>query len=301
MNEKQLQDILARMGEKKVESEAHQTLLRRALLSLHTERSGFSLFKTALARSYMTRSIIPAGTLVAFILIIGTGLSVTNTGIAEAQELVERSIARAIAIPVEMREALEAQMKADMMETLEEAYAAPDLRILTREEYEEEGQFTFSTTTQPGNMKWAGEKAGTISISSIGTINNEETDVIMGEAHAVAFSVHGEHVGDEPAPEHGYAFTKAVGVTSGGVAMSGETTMSAGTFVGAPEFKYPVKYLSYTSPRGGKVVLGLDENDTPVFRMEELSADSIIHGPNGEIGIQGKVMKMINVQMKSEN
>jgi hypothetical protein len=253
----------------------------------------------------MRTALIPVSSFAVLALVVVGTLGVTHKS-AEAQELAERAMARAVQIPVEMREKIEAQLKADMMETLKEAYAAPDLRILTREEYEKEAQFTMATGT-PATAAFA-------AVRNIHTVNSDVA--VSGEAgsfkvsHTAPLEWEGAvEAGAEPmVPGKGpvtvaFRAARAMPIASDTdvtfTRAATDTEFTAGTMVAGFDIKQPVKYLRYTDPDGRKVTLGLDESDTPVFRIEELIATDIQHMPDGSIGIQGKVLHQIEVHTQN--
>jgi hypothetical protein len=306
MNDEHVEQILASL--KEVHAPKHRTALRAALMREHARvRRPYFALQSFTQYMTMKTALIPVSTFAVLALVtIGT-LGVTHKS-AEAQELVERSMARAIQIPAEMRAKIEEQMKADMMETLKEAYAAPDLRILTREEYEKEAQFTMATGTPrtatiaavrkihnaEADFAVAGE-VGTFTVSSA-PISWESSGAVSGEAHGtedvIAFSHASGAVSVSAEPTH-FGFTKVEGEDVKKV------KFTSGTFVGGFDIKQPVKYLRYTDSDGRKVTLGLDEEDVPVFRIEELTAKDVVRGPDGVINIQGKVLHQIKVQMQN--
>lgn len=289
MNDEQLKKILFRMGETKVKLPEHRTALRAALLRQHAQaRQPYFVFSTVTKFVTMKAAWIPVSTFAVLALVFVGTVGISHKS-AEAQELVQRSMARAVKLAPEMRAQIEAQLKADMMQTLKDAYAAPDLRILTKEEYEKEAQFTIATGTVA------------FGVSKKGAPGVEDSDVMISGNHelgeapiAIAYRVAAHAAAGEDV-----MFERHVDTAAG-------AQFSAGTVVGSMASSVPVKYLRYTDPDGRKVTLGLDDTDTPVFRIEELISSDVVPGPDGTIGIQGRVMKMINVQgatldQKTEN
>jgi len=98
----------------------------------------------------MQKTLIPLSTFAVVALVLVGTLGLTHKS-AEAQELVQRSMARAVRLTPEMRTQIEAKLKADMMQTLKDAYAAPDLRILTKEEYEKDRNLPSRLRSSHGN------------------------------------------------------------------------------------------------------------------------------------------------------
>jgi len=144
MNDEHIERILSSLAE--IEAPKHRTALRTALLREHVRtRRHISPLQLFYEISTMQKTLIPLSTFAVVALVLVGTLGLTHKS-AEAQELVQRSMARAVRLTPEMRTQIEAKLKADMMQTLKDAYAAPDLRILTKEEYEKESQFTVATS-----------------------------------------------------------------------------------------------------------------------------------------------------------
>lgn len=269
MTEEQLQHILARRGATAVDSSAHKRMLRAALLSVHAQKHGLSPYQLV-DISRMSRILIPTGALAVLAALVLTSFSMTPSSVAEAQEVAERAMARAVALSPDLRAQLEAYMKADMMDALKEAYAAPDLRALSKEEYEKDAPFTVSTVGTNGNAQFIA-----VDVEHVG----EPMPAIEG------FTSAGEQANVD------VIFEKRILDESGATWTEGERVTDM------PDFAPPVKYLVYTSPKGAKVVLGLDESDTPVFRIEEMHMGEMIRGPNGEIGFEA----VRSIELKAVN
>lgn len=310
MNDEHIEKMLASVNED-FSAPKHRTALRSALMREHA-RTRRPYFALRLSRYLsMKTAMIPVSAIAVLVLVAAGTFGVTQKS-AEAQELAERAMARVVQIPPEMRAQIEAQMKSDMMQALEEAYRAPDLRILTREQYEKEAQFTFATGTPrfaAGTVHAVASRAGAAPLGSPETISfravdsrdvHYETASAGVSEPAVAGSVGSFTVSkiggaDMPTTDSDIVFTKSAEITVGG-----DPAFTAGTMVAAGRgFSQPVKYLRYTAPEGQKVTLGLDESDTPVFRIEELTAQDVTPGPDGDISIQGKVLHMINVHTQN--
>lgn len=293
MHEKDLINILG-VARGEVDAPHHRTLLRRALLQ-QEQRSALHSFVTLISMNKYYVSLGSVAAVVAIALVVA--ISPLNPQVVSAQEQVNRAYARAVAISPEMRAQLEGKMKADMMKTLEEAKAAPDLKIMTREEYEKDAQFTIGK----GPHLTTG---GAIGVDTAHAVSIKKIDGGELPPEGATFTV----VNTDEGGEAGFAaagaqedvvFTATAAANlEPGVAAGG--TFSAGTFMAAGpvqgEILEPVKYLSYTNPEGGKVVLGLDKNDTPVFKMETLNAGDIKQFENGVVGVEGKQIKMIRVE-----
>lgn len=253
MNEKEIIDALKKGAE--ADAPLHSTHVRRALLSAHTQK-GFAPLRRLITHIVMNRYSVPTTAFGIVALALVFNFVAFDASTVSAQEVANRAFARAIKISPEMRAQLEEKMKADMLETLKEARAAADLRILTREEFEKESPFTISTTTvslsAAGNLPAAGIKTISIRAASVKPIAGEPVTI-----------THGTLAAGEP-----------LKVSSAGFAVSAGTTMEPGTPMPTPP--QPVKYLSYTDSNGNKTVLGLDEHDTPVFKFAELKNMQIV-------------------------
>jgi hypothetical protein len=303
MSRKNIEETLAELSAAEVPQSARRASLRAALLSAHGNRRDSLLIKYV---SFTMTRIVPVSAMAALIIVLSVGMTVGNTSVAEAQELVQRSMTRAKAITPEIRERIEAQMKADMLQTLEEAYAAPDLRVMTPEEYQKESKFTISTSgpshvvgmmsmhVGDGPMPAAGvagefftHKVGDGDV--IGYVGTEE--VSPNEEHIISVSDGSESM------ERSFN-VRYEGPTS--VSASG-SVMTAGMMVANRSgFEAPVKYLTYTSPRGSSVALGLDASDTPVFRVEEMSGADGVQGPDGFEKIRGEAIRLIKFESNEE-
>jgi hypothetical protein len=268
MKNHEIIEVLRRLkGE--ADAPTHRRALRYALISRSHRGHSFAALQHLVIYFGMKKYYFSGGALAA-VALVGILTFSTNNAVAQAQEQVARSYARATQISPEMREQLESHMKADMLETLAEAKAAPDLRILTKEEFEKESPFTISKVAPmdlpplpEGVEGEAGQRVVTFSHNIAVSSTTEEKDVVFNaRVHGVASGT-GAH---------------------GAMMMGG---------MGAGE---PVKYLSYTDPRGNKTVLGLDKNDTPVFKFTTISESNVQHFPDGTIGIEGKEIQILHTE-----
>jgi hypothetical protein len=245
-------------GESEI-SLTHRDALRRSLLSVHSK----GVFSAHLSpRSLiinlfsMKKTLVPAGILVlALAMFVSMGFGDSN--VAQARELLDRSFTKAFKLSPEMQARLESHMKAGLQATYEEAKAAPDLRVLSAEEYEKEALFTISKT--PGVLP-------------------PEANLPEG-ATGVFFA----HSNGEMSPVGDGKEVKNV-IFEAEVSAIHPEEMTEGVRVETTPFEAPVKYLSYTDPEGRKVVLGIDKNDTPVMKISTLEVGDIIPGPDGTIG-----------------
>ena len=276
---------------KRVRGEAdaplHRAHLRRAVLS--TPASSFTTLHNFLNIISMNKYYLSMGSIAAVVAVaVVVSLSPIDPNVASAQEQVNRAFTRAIAIPAEMRAELETKMKADMLKTLEEAKAAPDLKIMTKEEFEKDSQFKFSTGPSP--------VGGTISTVALKHVDGAPTEaggnvmftasataIPAGELHAVGAVEKGTFSAGTLVINSDEAVRIATGTVMSGV---------AGIAASPATFSAPVKYLSYTDPEGNKTVLGLDKDDTPVFKMATFSADTVLHEG---VGLKAVQMQMVNI------
>ena len=255
MNEKEIAEALGKMAE--ADAPLHASVVRSALMQAHAPK-GFAPLRALITHFVMNKYTTPGLVLGAVMLAFVFNFTAIDPATAQAQEMAERAFARAVKLSPEMRAKIEEKMKADLMQTLEEAKAAPDLRILTKEEFEKESPFTISTTSPAGFGK--GVMVG------------------MGEKplHTVTF----ERKVDGPV---GGAHGASIMFAAGGDVLKGDL----------PEPPQPVKFLSYTDPKGNKTVLGLDEHDTPVFKFSTIRAENIQHLKDGSIGIPAERVMML--------
>lgn len=199
---------------------------------------------------------------------------VFQTPVAHAQELVNRAAARVAFLPMETREEIEKRMKSDMDQTLAEAKAAPDLRILSREEFEKEMAEERKLMEEKGKgmpsaigISAAPVEMGMVTMSAVTSTDMKEVRLF-------------KRLGNEA--EQDVTFEVA---TSAAV---------AGFKIAPINIKEPVKYLSYTSPSGSSVVLGLDEDDVPVMKMIRLKFDVMDQGGH-VINLDGKEIRFIQM------
>ncbi len=281
MHEKDVIDIL-RSARGEVDAPMHRSVLRRALLMRQQRFVPLQRFVSIIS---MNRLYVSMGSVMAMVAIaVVVAISPLTSTVVSAQEQVNRAFTRAVQISPAMRAELETKMKADMLETLKEAKAAPDLKIMTKEEYEKDSQFKFSTG--PGPM---GGTIDAVELKHIeGGVPAEGGEDVMFTASATAIPAGELHGGTFSV---GTLVASDVHLASGTVAVAG---MSATT--GPGSFSAPVKYLSYTDPKGNKTVLGLDENDTPVFKMASFNASALKQIDGQMVGVEGKEVEMINIE-----
>ncbi len=270
MNEQEIIDAL-RKG-KEAEAPLWHGRTRRSLLLQHSRIGRFALLRTFITHLVMNKYSIPGTVLGVLALSLVLNFATMHTEKAQAEELAQRAFTRAIQISPEMRAKLEASMKADMLDTLKEARAAKDLRILTAEEYAKESNFTISTSSVALGIQ------GETGAAPKGTVTN----VKFTAARAVALD-------DEEAGNITFNTSIAApgpaGITSAGMVTASATMLT------------PVKYLSYTNPEGGKVVLGLDKDDTPVFKIATLVGKDMVEITSGSVsGTPGVMTKFIRAE-----
>ncbi len=240
MHEQDIIDVL-RSARGEVDAPAHRTHLRRALLMQKRQFAPLSRFLTIISMNRYYVSIGSVAAVVAVAMLVA--VSPFSSHVVSAQEQVQRAYARAVEISPAVRAELETKMKSDMLATLAEAKAAPDLKIMTKEEFEKDGQFKFTTGKGP--------VGGVVSSVAVRADGSGEPGQGMGVSGTITASQ--------------VNLDSASGEASGSVAGFAASAVSSSWS--------PVKYLSYTDPMGRKVVLGLDANDTPVFKMSTMSAE----------------------------
>jgi hypothetical protein len=289
MKEKEIIKILQSVrGE--VDAPAHRAHLRRAVLSQKEKGEGvFAALRPYTHIISMNRYYFSIGTVAAVAAIaVVVAMSPISSGVASAEEQVNRAFTRAVQISPEMRAQLEGNMKADMLETLKEAKAAPDLKIMTREEYEKDGQLTFSSAN--GNQSITVQGMAGAGMPMAGTLEAEEgAEDMMFTASATAI----------PAGKIGGAT-----FSSGTMVINSDIKLATGTFSGTTaansSWSAPVKYLSYTDPEGRKTVLGLDENDTPVFKLSTLNMGDAKEMGKDMIEMKAHAVQVIKVNTGGE-
>ena len=283
---------------KRVRGEAdaplHRAQLRRTVLS--TPASTFTTLQNFLNIISMNKYYLSMGSIAAVVAVaVVVSLSPIDPNVASAQEQVNRAFTRAVQISPAMRAELEANMKADMLKTLEEAKAAPDLTVMTKEEYEKDSQFKFSTG--PGPVM-----GGTLDAVAIKHVEGDPTEAgenIMFTASATAIPAGELHPAGAIGKGTFSAGTlvinsdEAVHIATGTVVSS--VAGVAGIAATNATFSAPVKYLSYTDPEGRKTVLGLDKEDTPVFKMSMLNVGDVKE-MKGVIEMKAQAVQMIHIE-----
>lgn len=240
---------------------AHSRVLRHALLNKHGE--SVSRSRAGFFSSPMTRFAAVGVLSLALVLACSSFIpqSPFSTPVASAHELLNRAATKVVSMPDVMRIEIEKRMNADLDSTLEEAKAAPDLRILTPDEFKAE-QKKLQDQAFKTNAPVAGAltlSAKPMAIYHMTTPDGMET-ATAGEMGT--FDVHAENIE----------------ISSGtiiNIKGNGATVVSSTPgmkFSIAPvQLKEPSKYLAYTNPEGQKVILGLDEDDVVVMKMISLT------------------------------
>jgi hypothetical protein len=285
-------DIIKILQHARGETDAplHREALRRAILS--KKRGSFAPLQDFITQISMHKYYLSVGTVAAVAAIAAVvALSPISPSTVSAQEQVQRAFARATALTPEMRAEIEEKMKADMLKTLEEAKAAPDLKIMTKEEYEKDAQFTISR----GPM-------GTQGITEARAIHLAHLDaakkVGVGEGTITFSHSAGTHIeGHEAGESVMFAAKEMVPADLKGSSEVSKVVVGHNVMMGGVhEFSEPVKYLSYTDPEGRKTVLGLDQNDTPVFKFTTLNASDIKRFEFGAAGAPAAASVKIEMQ-----
>jgi hypothetical protein len=256
MHEKDIIKVLRNVrGE--TDAPLHRARLRRMVLSQSKDTS-FAPLHTLAQIISMNKYSVSVGSVLAIaaLALVAAVSPLSSPKVVSAEEQVQKAFTRAIAISPEMRAKLEAHMKADMLKTLEEAKAAPDLKIMTKEEFEKDSQFTFSH----------GPVGGMVSVGTLGGVAGEVGD----SPHTVAFAH--SAVGVRAEGEDAIFTVSTEDPTEAGLQAPVHGSMMLAAHVEGGEEMAPVTFLSYTNPEGAKVVLGLDKNDTPVFKIATLGA-----------------------------
>jgi hypothetical protein len=141
MKNEELQSTLDTLETPSQINHTHKRQLKHILMSKASSSSGLkNLFLSYYSMS-LVKKVAPLGivAVVAIALVVSL-VPNSHTPQAQAQELVNRSIGQVMAIPAQTREEIEKNINADMEQTLEEAKHAPDLHVITKEEFEKEDE-----------------------------------------------------------------------------------------------------------------------------------------------------------------
>lgn len=233
----------------------------------HRHGHGFSL---PMKRFALSLSIVGVAACVLAVTLVPQ--QVFQTPVVHAQELVNRAAARVAFLPVETREEIEKRMKADMDQTLAEAKAAPDLRILSPEEFEKEMAEERKQMEEKG-LPQAIELSTSVVGAGLVTTSAAPTD-----AQEIHLYKHGENGNSL---DHGFELVT-------------DAEAVAAFSVSPINIKEPVRYLAYTSPFRDSVVLGLDEDDVPVMKIIRLRLD-VLDQNSHTVNLDGKEIRFIQM------
>lgn len=163
MNHEELQHYLDALKTPASINSAHKRRLKRALVRAASS-SGFKNVFLTLHSMSLAKKLVPLGVIVIVgAAVIANVLPSSFTPPVNARELVNQSLDRAVTIPVETRKEIEKHIDADMEETLEEAKRAPDLKIITKAEFERED----TKETKNGAFKIYLEKVSADALQSL--------------------------------------------------------------------------------------------------------------------------------------
>lgn len=228
--------------------------LRNELLETHAriQASPYRSLQKLIMNLFFMGNVKKFSFAVSTLAVVLIGTAVFNMAMpahsAQARELVERSMAKVLKITPEMRQEIEARIKADMEATLKEARAAKDLRTITKEEagvsfdMPEDGKGKVMFTHKVGVGEGFGTSTGDTIFAAGGAIKGGEKVLFLN---------------------------KEDGPASAGVAFAGPTIKEAKT------------YLAYTDTKGRSVVIGLDDEDTVVMKMVKMTGKDM--GPEFDI------------------
>lgn len=244
MNEKHLIDSLARMGTRTHQMPRHKVALRRALMGAHALRSSsiISEWRSHLGTFLTSKNVaLPIGALAVFVLMFTTLSGPESASQSEARALLERSFARALALPPEAQARLVGGMDTDLATAYAEAKEASDLRIISTDEF----------------------------IAQSATFAQSEIGGTLSASMPVAPSARMMKVSSEPVEEVNTMAFSASLADSAPTADTMMMTVSAPVDTTAVDEapSLPVAYISYTDTEGRTVVIGIDADDMPILRI----------------------------------
>lgn len=243
-----------------LELPAHRRVLRRALLRAYEQNRShrrFGFFPITPMKQFAPAAVLGIAVLVAAVSFIPH--TSIPTPVANAQELVKNAAKKVPMLSADMRTEIEKRMKADMAATLEEALAAPDLRILTPEEYQADMEAQMKADRETA------EEHGAIQKDVMHFSSAPAFGIVAagGPTEVKLLKINEDQLGNAKVMK--WTGTEAAPATF-------EAGVPAAHFTVAPiDIKQPVKYLAYTNPTGQSVTLGLDEDDIPVMKMIRIS------------------------------
>jgi hypothetical protein len=141
MNKKHFNSYLDSIAVPDVKTPTQKEKLRQALLATAFEKNSNSNVRVKGGEQYNMRRILLTVTsaLVVSVVLLGMSLfypAFINTPQAQAKDLVDRVIFKVADLSPEERKAIEQKIQDDLMESLKEAKAAKDLRIVPESEIE---------------------------------------------------------------------------------------------------------------------------------------------------------------------
>jgi hypothetical protein len=141
MNDDELQNKLERLELPEAELLQHKRLLLLQLKQVPQQSRvamGIAKIKQMYSSHKYTFSTLTAAVLLAVVAVAFNFFNINATPQAQAQDAVKRSMKFADKLSPEKRAEIEGKIQADLKATLEEAYNAADLKILTPEEFNAE-------------------------------------------------------------------------------------------------------------------------------------------------------------------
>lgn len=236
---------------------SHQATLKKVLMKTYEQKRSNQLSMKNLsvkggeyimhhkALTFGMTGFAVLGLVIGIFVVGGSPFSPVKPAVVQAQEVIDRSFDRIIKLSPEEQKALEQKLEADLENSLQEARNAKDLEIVPESEIEriempkrEEGKPIVgikATFKAEGNAEPSLEK--------------------MDEKGERVFIKKGEEAGAQKIPDN---------VSAVGVAKPATRVHFDGGKIPAP---HGVTVLRYTNSEGGKVFLGIDKEDKPVFKM----------------------------------
>lgn len=239
MKEENLKRKLENLEKVDIDAPRFKQALKHSLMKRHESKKGVFMFVENSLNMIKTIKIV-ALPVAAFVLVLAFVFMVPQSGITNevhAAELVQKAHSRTLDLPDEVRRAIESRIQHNLIDVLAEAKQAPDLRLLTEEEFQAEMEQKRSITSADG----VNSPNGSFDMITVGQVAFED--------------------GTTMDPE-GLVHSGFIQVSSGTL-----PSMEIGeVLLGLPvTLKEPIQYLLYTDVKGRSVALGVDEDDTPVM------------------------------------
>ena len=310
MKNKELHDYVEAMNLQLPRAVRSQEVVRRAVLASPRRRTLSMRLKWAFTNGSMTmnknKKVIGASAL--SVLLLATAsfgvYTYKYSPKALAEQLVNQGILAIKAAPTEKITQLETVLGTNPTEALEEAKKANDLKVITKEEFDEEvkntggmfgtslssdpnaPQFGMATVTAGAAVGVEGEGSGPVTMP-MGTPPPEGAVMVSGESGTIVGTsgdgtqtIHIKNSNQVTSSLDPNQTGPTYKVNMGNVPQGEGVTTATGTMKLPENFKpfqmeTPSKYLRYTNSEGKVVVLSLNADGMPIFKSILLNPENM--------------------------